>query len=237
MTDSSRNRPRENHTGNRAAARSAKLRMQRVFLISWCAIPLLKILRRISDPDEIQRAIDSGEEHYRTYTKDPNVHALTDLMNRALDKPAQQTIVTGTNDGPINISWLDHPDESIAVSFSSRVRPALHIKSTRLSLDVQSLPSWRRWRKNSLTRVNFEDRSIEDLLVAISSFERTHLHPVWDHEISWDPLGTCSSCGPPPLLFANPYSTSIRSSGSTEAGGLSLDGGALISYAGAQAVP
>jgi len=34
------------------------------------------------------------------------------------------------------------------------VHLALHRESTWLSLYVQSLPSWRRWRRNSLTRVN-----------------------------------------------------------------------------------
>jgi hypothetical protein len=54
--------------------------------------------------------MNAGGEYYRIFTKDPNVHAFADLMNRALDKPAQQTTVTGTNDGPINIRWLDHPE-------------------------------------------------------------------------------------------------------------------------------
>ena len=39
---------------------------------------------RITDPDKIEAAINAGEEYYRIYTKDPNVHAFTDLMNRAL---------------------------------------------------------------------------------------------------------------------------------------------------------
>ena len=29
----------------------------------------------ISDPDKIEAAINAGEEYYRIYTKDPNVHA------------------------------------------------------------------------------------------------------------------------------------------------------------------
>ena len=54
--------------------------------------------------------MNADEEYYRIYTNDPNVQAFTDLMNRALDKPAQQTKVTGTDDGPITIRWLDHPE-------------------------------------------------------------------------------------------------------------------------------
>ena len=52
--------------------------------------PVTGRFKRISDDDEIERAIDEGLEHYRIYTKDPNVQAFTDLMNRALDKPAKQ---------------------------------------------------------------------------------------------------------------------------------------------------
>jgi len=50
---------------------------------------------RITNPDKIEAAMNADEEYYRICTKDPNVHAFTDLMNRALDKPAQQTKVTG----------------------------------------------------------------------------------------------------------------------------------------------
>jgi hypothetical protein len=39
---------------------------------------------RITDPDKIEAAINEGEEYYRIYTKDPNAHAFTDLMNRAI---------------------------------------------------------------------------------------------------------------------------------------------------------
>jgi hypothetical protein len=65
---------------------------------------------RITDPDKIEAAMNADEEYYLIYTKDPNVQAFTDLMNRALDKPAQQTRVTGTDDGPIEIRWLDHAE-------------------------------------------------------------------------------------------------------------------------------
>ena len=65
---------------------------------------------RITDPDKIEAAMNAGGEYYRIFTKDPNVHAFADLMNRALDKPAQQTKVTGTDDGPINVRWLDHAE-------------------------------------------------------------------------------------------------------------------------------
>jgi hypothetical protein len=75
--------------------------------------PDTKQFKRITDADEIERAIEAGEEHYRIYTKDPNVHAFTDLMNRALDKPAQQVNVTGSDVGPIVLKWEDTIEERL----------------------------------------------------------------------------------------------------------------------------
>src|SRR5262249_40934899 len=50
----------------------------------------------ITDPDEIERALNAGEEgsYYWIFTKDPSVQAFTDLMNRALGKPAEQVTDT-----------------------------------------------------------------------------------------------------------------------------------------------
>jgi hypothetical protein len=47
---------------------------------------------QITDPKLIEAALNSGEEgrYYWIHTKDPSVQAFTDLMNRALDKPAEQ---------------------------------------------------------------------------------------------------------------------------------------------------
>jgi len=44
--------------------------------------------RVTGDVDQIDEAIKS-KNAYWIYTKDPNVQAFTDLMNRALDKPAE----------------------------------------------------------------------------------------------------------------------------------------------------
>lgn len=41
------------------------------------------------------------EEIIEVWEKDPSVQAFTDLLNRALDKPAEQLKVTGADDGPI----------------------------------------------------------------------------------------------------------------------------------------
>jgi hypothetical protein len=48
---------------------------------------------QLTDPKQIERALNSGDEgkYYWTFTKDPSIQAFTDLMNRALDKPAEQT--------------------------------------------------------------------------------------------------------------------------------------------------
>ena len=77
--------------------------------------PVTKQFRRITDPDEIETALNSGDKdsYYRIFTKDPSVPAFIDLMNRALDRPAEQMKVTGTNDGPVVFKWQDM-DERIA---------------------------------------------------------------------------------------------------------------------------
>src|SRR5215475_14705552 len=40
------------------------------------------------------------------YTKDPNVQAFSDLLNRALDKPGEHVEISGADGGPIQIQWL-----------------------------------------------------------------------------------------------------------------------------------
>lgn len=39
------------------------------------------------------------------WDKDPSVQAFTDLLNRALDKPADHVEVTGSEGGPLVIRW------------------------------------------------------------------------------------------------------------------------------------
>lgn len=56
---------------------------------------------KIEDPKLIAQALNSGSEgsYYYIFTKDPSIQAFTDLMNRAIDKPAeqeQQHAVSGT---------------------------------------------------------------------------------------------------------------------------------------------
>src|SRR5215831_14398052 len=64
--------------------------------------------KRITDPDEIETALNAenaGEgSTYWIFSKDPNVQALTDLLNRA-DKPAEHVQVAGADGGPLVIRW------------------------------------------------------------------------------------------------------------------------------------
>ena len=47
--------------------------------------------------------LGDDEEIIEVWEKDPSVQAFTDLMNRALDKPAEQVQVTGPEGGPLEI--------------------------------------------------------------------------------------------------------------------------------------
>lgn len=60
---------------------------------------------KIENEAEVERLMTEGTEgeHYWIFTKDPSVQAFTDLMNRALDKPAEQMKVTGADDGPVEV--------------------------------------------------------------------------------------------------------------------------------------
>lgn len=45
---------------------------------------------RATDEKEVNAAIAAGAEFFNIYTQSPNTQAFTDLMNRAIDKPAEQ---------------------------------------------------------------------------------------------------------------------------------------------------
>ena len=47
--------------------------------------------------------LGDDEEIIEVWEKDPSVQAYTDLMNRALDKPAEQVQLTGAEGGPVEI--------------------------------------------------------------------------------------------------------------------------------------
>jgi hypothetical protein len=58
---------------------------------------------RIEDEAQIDKLLSEGEEGktYWIFAKDPSTQAFSDLMNRAIDKPAEQVKVTGGDDGPV----------------------------------------------------------------------------------------------------------------------------------------
>jgi hypothetical protein len=66
-----------------------------------------KFERITGDAKQVDKALKSKNAFW-IYTKDPNVQAFTDLMNRALDKPAEHVQVAGADGGP-----LSYDDNSI----------------------------------------------------------------------------------------------------------------------------
>lgn len=57
------------------------------------------------DKARIDAAVKTGNATW-IYLKDPSVQAFTDLMNRALDKPAEQLKVTGEDGGPVKHEFV-----------------------------------------------------------------------------------------------------------------------------------
>lgn len=49
--------------------------------------------------------LNPEEEIIEVWEKDPSVQAFTDLMNRAIDKPAEHVEMTGADQGPIEITF------------------------------------------------------------------------------------------------------------------------------------
>lgn len=68
---------------------------------------------KIADADHVEALLTKGveEEHYWIFAKDPSVQAFSDLLNRALDKPAEHIEMTGKDQGPLEIiirkPWAD----------------------------------------------------------------------------------------------------------------------------------
>ena len=58
---------------------------------------------RATDEKQIDAACAVGASAFKIFTQAPNVQAFSDLLNRALDKPAEQVQVTGGDGGPIEI--------------------------------------------------------------------------------------------------------------------------------------
>jgi hypothetical protein len=68
-----------------------------------------KFERITGDAKQIDKAIKSKNACW-IYAKDPNVQAFTDLMNRAIDKPAEHVPVEGARS--ITIRWQTDEKES-----------------------------------------------------------------------------------------------------------------------------
>jgi len=60
---------------------------------------------------------------YWIFSKDPNVQAFTDLLNRAIDKPSEQVQVTGDGSRPHSSVGPGTPDRS---SLKAELQPQRH---------------------------------------------------------------------------------------------------------------
>ena len=72
-----------------------------------------KFERITGDAKQIDKALKSKNACW-IYTKDPNVQAFTDLMNRAIDKPAEHVQVEGA--GSITIRWQTEDEPKLLES-------------------------------------------------------------------------------------------------------------------------
>ena len=64
--------------------------------------------RKATDDDDIEKALNGDPNRYWIATKDPNVQAFTDLMNRALDKPKEQPQDVEIK-GDLVVRWQEEP--------------------------------------------------------------------------------------------------------------------------------
>src|SRR5215831_2041258 len=67
--------------------------------------------RVTGDAKQIDKALKSKSAFW-IYTKDPNVQAFTDLLNRAIDKPAEHVSIAGADGGPLVIRWQRDEDDT-----------------------------------------------------------------------------------------------------------------------------
>ena len=58
---------------------------------------------RATDVKQLDAALAAGASTFQIFTQAPNTQAFTDLMNRALDKPAEQVQLTGAEGQPLEI--------------------------------------------------------------------------------------------------------------------------------------
>ena len=62
---------------------------------------------RVVEPERIAEVMNGPRDRWYVHTKDPSVQAFTDLLNRALDRPAEQHQITGAEGGPIIVKWKE----------------------------------------------------------------------------------------------------------------------------------
>jgi hypothetical protein len=96
-----------------------------------------KFVRVTGDVEQIDEAIKSKNACW-IYTKDPNVQAFTDLLNRALDKPAEHVQIAGHDGGSLVIRW--QLDESEALEADSNVMefPPSDVKQIPMKPNLES---------------------------------------------------------------------------------------------------
>lgn len=84
---------------------------------------------RATNVAELDAGLKGGATAFEIFTQAPNVQAYTDLMNRALDKPAEQLKVTGAEDGPVELvfKWLTNtPKPAEPIDVTPKKLPATH---------------------------------------------------------------------------------------------------------------
>jgi hypothetical protein len=64
---------------------------------------------RITNVEQIDEGLRTGA--FWIYTKDPNVQAFTDLLNRCIDKPAEHVEVSGADGSPLEIRWQQRDEK------------------------------------------------------------------------------------------------------------------------------
>ena len=84
--------------------------------------------RITGDAKQIDKALKSKNACW-IYTKDPNVQAFTDLLNRCIDKPAEHVEIAG--EGSITIKWQTRDSEKesgeVELSEDERIRNARRV--------------------------------------------------------------------------------------------------------------
>lgn len=62
---------------------------------------------RVTDPDLMQRCIESGEGTYYIAAKDPDQKALKDIFDREFGRPTEHVALIGADGGPVRVQFVD----------------------------------------------------------------------------------------------------------------------------------